>query len=74
MAGVHIRDPEHRQHIKVGRFKFICSEQIFYRLIESIDLILEFGGGDLRLEIVGLLTRLLHRLLHLHHRLLRTVA
>src|ERR1700716_2592052 len=51
MAGVHVSDAQHAQHIKVAWLKLVGNQQVFNRLIESLDLILELGGRKLCVEI-----------------------
>ena len=60
MAAIQVGHAQHCQHVEVSGFKFIGSQKILDRLIESLDLIFEFGGGELGLEIIRLLVGLLH--------------
>src|SRR5437870_11935483 len=60
MAAIQIGHAQHCQHVEVSGFKLIGSQKILDRLIESLDLIFEFGSSELGLEIIRLLAGLLH--------------
>src|SRR5438105_12991023 len=60
MAAIQVGHAQHCQHVECSGFKFIGSQKVLDRLIESLDLIFEFGGGELGFEILRLLAGLLH--------------
>src|SRR5438309_11738321 len=74
MAAIQIGHAQHCQHVEVSGFKFIGSQKILDRLIESLDLIFEFRGGYLRFKVIRIFARLLHGGLNRGQHLLAAVS